>query len=415
MILAVLLLLPAQVALAGANLPAQFIPHVPQRAITYQRIDEGLGLFSLLWVLLGIWLFIKCGASGRAGTFAEGRYRENNKHTAPHLVVVAIYYTLFSLWQVVWMLPIAIISHVVEMHFGFSNETWLLFSKNEFLYWVFNLSRILLIWGGYQLFCRCGDNWWKWLFVILIPVQFAGIVLSPVLISPLFNHFTPLRSGTLRTEIQQLALKAGIPHSTILVENTSIRSNHVNAYVTGLGPTARIVIDDNSLRLLPNSQILAMVGHEMGHYVEHHIWILFISNVIGSGLLLWLVYRLLPWIDKLATSRLRLQGILDIRALPLVTTTLFILLQLQMPLANAESRILEHRADAFGLRLTHLNKPMALLFVGFAERDYADPNPPALLQWWYGTHPTLNSRIRFALSYHPWHATTGEGTLPGGK
>ena len=76
-------------------------------------------------------------------------------------------------------------------------------------------------------------------------------------------------------------------------------------------------------------------------------------------------------------------------------------MQLQMPIANAESRYIEHRADIYGLRLTGLNEAMAHLFVGFAERDYADPSPPPLLHFWYGSHPTLQERIDFALNYKP--------------
>ncbi len=401
-LLAVLLTLTGHRAMASGKLPAQFIPHVPARAITYQRIEEALGLFSLLWLLIGIWAFVKSGASSRSGAIAEGTRRNPGEGNAPQIRVVAVYYLLFSLWQLIWMLPISISGHLVERHYGFSNESWLLYSRNEFINWLLNLSKIVLIWGSYRIYSKCGASWWKWVFVVLIPIQFAAIVLSPILIAPIFYRFTPLQNGTLRLRIEQLAQRAGIPHSTILVENTSVRSNHVNAYVTGLGPSARIVIDDNALRLLPQEQILAMVGHEMGHYVEHHIWILFISNVIGSGFLLWLLARLIPWLDVLAKQKMGLTSILDIRALPLLLTALFVLMQLQMPVANAESRMLEHRADAFGLRLTHLNVPMAQLFVGFAERDYADPNPPAILQWWYGTHPTLDSRIKFALSYHPW-------------
>ncbi len=396
------LLLVGPAAFASGHLPAQFTPKVPQRAITYQRIEEALGLFALVWLLTGIWAFVITGASRRAGALAEGRSRANEATAPPHVIAVAIYYVLFSLWQVIWMLPIAVSSHLVERHYGFSNESWLLFAKNETIDWLINLGKIVLIWGSYKLYCKCNSSWWKWLWLILVPIQFAAIVLSPVVISPIFYRFTPLQNGSLRTKIEQLALRAGIPRSTILVENTSVRSNHVNAYVTGLGPTARIVIDDNALRLLPQPQILAMVGHEMGHYVEHHIWILFLSNVVGSCFILWLLNRLVPWLTFIATVRMKLRGVLDVRALPLLLTVIFVLLQLQMPIANAESRMLEHRADAFGLRLTHLNVPMAQLFVGFAERDYADPDPPAILQWWYGTHPTLDSRIRFALSYHPW-------------
>ncbi len=89
----------------------------------------------------------------------------------------------------------------------------------------------------------------------------------------------------------------------------------------------------------------------------------------------------------------------DLAALPLFYLILSLFMVIQSPIQAAMSRYMEHRADAFGLRITHLNDAMARLFVGFAERDYSDPDPPRLLQFWYGDHPTLKERIDFALRY----------------
>jgi Zn-dependent protease with chaperone function len=224
-------------------------------------------------------------------------------------------------------------------------------------------------------------------------------VLQPILIAPLYNLYTPLAPGPLREKILALAATSGITGGRVFVEDTSRRSSHVNAYVVGLGPSTRIVLNDTALEKLPEDQLLAMLGHEMGHYVEGHIWIGFCSGAAGAGLLLALMAWILPRAAQRRGPSWGLRGLRDIAALPLIMLVLYLLQLAQDPAANAISRALEHRADAFGLRVTHLNDAMARLFVGFAERDFSDPDPPLLLHLWFGTHPTLKERIQFAQEY----------------
>ncbi|HEV2472571.1 MAG TPA: M48 family metalloprotease, partial [Chthonomonadales bacterium] len=239
------------------------------------------------------------------------------------------------------------------------------------------------------------------LLAILALLLLLRIVLAPVLVAPLFNHYTPLPPGKLRSDIAGLADRAGISNAAILVEDTSKRTTHVNAYVTGLGPTTRIVINDTALRLLPEDEVLAMVGHEMGHYVGEDVWIRYLSAVLGAAAFLRIAASALPALQRRFSVRWHIQSLTDIASLPMALLLLSLFLLLQDPIENSESRYLEHRADAYGLRLTGLNNAMIRLFIGFAVRDYSDPNPPALLQFWFYSHPPLSERIDFAGKYHP--------------
>jgi Zn-dependent protease with chaperone function len=258
---------------------------------------------------------------------------------------------------------------------------------------------IPLFWAIVTLIARYPRRWWVFATAIVAPVLLVTIVLEPVLLSPLFNSYRPLSAGPLRSTILGLAARAGIRSAEVLVEDTSRRTSHVNAYVTGLGPSARIILNDTAIRQLPEDQLLAMVGHEMGHYVEGHIWVGFWSGCIGIATLFWFGCRLLPAAARsFGASRGNIKGMTDIAAIPLLLLFLNLFLLVQDPVANGISRSLEHRADAFGMRLTHLNEATARLMIGFAERDYSDPDPPALYQFWFGTHPSLSERIRFALS-----------------
>ncbi len=260
----------------------------------------------------------------------------------------------------------------------------------------FGLLAVPLIWVAYRVYARFPRTWWIWIWLLMAPLLYVIVVLEPVLFAPMFNRYTPMANGPVKADILALADRAGVRNASVLIENTSTRTRHVNAYVTGLGPSARIVINDTAIRELPEDQLLAMISHELGHYVEHHILVGYISSLFGLGAFLWICSFVFPWIARrhpLWGSR----GIYDLAMLPALMLFISLFLIVQSPIENAISRTLEHRADAFGLRLTHLNAATARLMVGFAERDYSDPDPPKLLHFWFGSHPTLNERIAFAL------------------
>jgi len=376
-------------------------PHVPPRAVAYQRTGYALGLFGVIWHITGLWLLLRTGLSTRLRTAA---YRFSRRPIpridgTPPFLALTVYFLGFSLLIVIWSLPLSLAGLGLESHYGFSRQTAAGYLSDVGIGFLFNCTVIPVLWCAYRLRAASPRHWWVWLWAILAPLLFVQMVLQPLVIAPAYNRFTPLPDGALRARILALAERAGIRGGRVLVADTSRRTRHVNAFVTGWGPTTRIVIEDTALKELPEDQILAMVGHEMGHYVEGHVWILFVSSAVGAGFLLWILARMIPWLLHRFGSRYGLTGLTDLAALPLILLALYILLQLQMPAANAESRLLEHRADTYGLRLTHLNAAMADLFVGFAERDYADPDPPALFQWWYGSHPSLSSRIEYARHY----------------
>jgi Zn-dependent protease with chaperone function len=317
----------------------------------------------------------------------------------PGLASVALFYVLYSAFTVLWSLPVGLAGLAVERRFGFSTESIAMFGQDAFLGLAIGWVMIPVVWLGYRIYARWPRSWWLILWVVIVPASFVVTIVYPVAVAPLYNHYTPLAPGPLRTGILELADRAGIRNARVVVENTSVRTNHVNAYVTGIGPTTRIVVNDTALRLLPNDQILAMIGHEMGHYVEHHVLVGAAAGAVGAGLILYMLALILPAVVARFGPACRLRGLDDLAALPLVMLTISILGLFGAPLGNAVSRTMERRADAYGLRLTGLNDATARLMVGFAERDLGDPDPPPLLHFWFGTHPTLSERIDFALRY----------------
>ncbi len=377
-----------------------YSPRVPVRAIAYQRAAYTLGFFGLAWSAAGLILLLRTRASARlrTGVYRALRLPVAPDH-APPFRATLVYYAIYSLLLTVWASPVGLARLALEHHYGFSRQGVGGYLSDVGLGWGLGLLAAPLYAGGYWLAARLQSRWWLVVWGLLIPLLTFEIVLQPVVIAPLFNRYTPLAPGPTRDHILTLANRAGIRGGRVFVEDTSRRTRHVNAYVTGVGPTTRIVLNDTALQTLPEDQLLAMMGHEMGHYVEGHLWVSLATSVLGAGVFLLLASRLLPWLTARFGRRAGVYGVLDLAALPLLSLLILAFLFAQSPIENALSRYQEHRADAFGLRLTHLNDPMARLFVRFAERDFSDPQPPALIQFWFGSHPPLADRIAFARAY----------------
>jgi Zn-dependent protease with chaperone function len=398
-------LLPALcfLLLIGPVLPCQAQDNVsvqarvPPRAIAYQRSKRILGLTSMVWNLLGMGLLLRTGLSARGRDMVYHLLRRlpdaPSCAAPPPLRALALFFLGYLLAFMVWRWPAGLTNLAIERHFGFARQSVGGMLWDSLLFTLFELILLPVLWGGYWLYQRSPRRWWLWLWAALVPLLFVQIVLQPVLIAPAFHRYTPLEPGPLREKILTLAARSGITGGRVFVENTSHKTRHVNAYVTGIGPTIRIVLNDTALQELPEDQLLAMMGHEIGHYVEGHLWIKYFSSIIGAGVFLGLAAWLLPRLAERPGRRWGLCGIKDIAALPLILLFLSVFLLAQAPIENYQSRILERRADAFALRLTRANEALIRLFIGFVERDYSDPDPPRLLQFWFGSHPTLSERI----------------------
>lgn len=378
-----------------------YTPHIPPRALAYTHTQRTLGLVGMAWNLLGLWLFARSGVSTRLRDVVYPllhRPLPEENRPAPFRSLV-VFYGLYTLILLLWNSPFGLAEFATEWRYGFSHESLTMYATDTAKNWVIGLVVAPLLCGVYWLVAWSPRRWWLWMWGLTLPLLIGVLILQPIVIAPLFNRYTPLYEGALRAKILTVAARAGVPHADVFVEDTSRRTAHVNAYVTGVGPAARIVLNDTALQTLPEDQLLAMIGHEMGHYVEKHIWFGLLSGALGSGALFLLAYRLSPLLERRTRqSKTGLRGLMDLAALPLLFFYLNLALLIQEPIANAESRYMEHRADAFGLRVTGLHTATARLMVGFAERDFADPDPPALLHFWFGSHPTLKERIAFALS-----------------
>ena len=225
--------------------------------------------------------------------------------------------------------------------------------------------------------------------------------IQPVLIDPLFHQFRPLPDKTLEAKILAQAARAGIAGSRVYVADLSLDTKLDNAYVTGLFGTRRIVFWDTTLKDFNEDELLFVLGHEMGHYVLHHLIQLIAVASLLAFVSLYMAYRLAGPVMGRFKHRWGFDTPYDFAALPLFLLVIQLLVFVDLPIYMAFSRHVEHEADRFGLELTHRNHAAATAFVKFVQNGVSVYRPAPIIHFWYGPTPHrrngLNSAINIAL------------------
>jgi Zn-dependent protease with chaperone function len=204
-----------------------------------------------------------------------------------------------------------------------------------------------------------------------------------------------------------------IPPERIYWMNASEKVNELNAYVTGIGASKRMVVWDTTIAKMNTPQVVAVCGHEMGHYVLDHIPKGLAIAAIGSLALFYLGYR---WIGGFLAWRGDAWGIRslgDLASLPTLLLLLGIASFILTPATNGLSRYFEHQADQYALEVTHGLTPdsgqvaaQTFQIIGEVDLDYPDPGPMDVFLTY--DHPATRDRVRFSLTYNPW-ASGGTG------
>ncbi len=411
LLIAVSLLVPW---LAAQEAPTSQLPHISayhldppqlQKAEALYRIRVARYIGYLLYTPFLLFLVLWSRGATRFRTIAESlsRFRAVQAFGVTALLLLTIS---------VLTLPLDAHGHRVAVQYGLSVQSWGAwlwdvakgFTVNLVIGW-------LLVWGFYALIRKFQRKWWLAAWLCAMPVAMMGVFIMPIIIDPIFNHYEPLAAThpALTRSIEEVVGRAGltIPESRIFEMRASEKVTTYNAYVTGIGASKRIVVWDTTARDLPFDSTLYVFGHEMGHYVLHHIWKGGAFASVGlffAFLILFHVYRyLLPRISE----RTGIRDAGDFASLPLVLLIAFVLSFFSEPIQSAFSRHLEHQADIYGLEAIHTvvpdpNTAAAMSFQKIGEAGLAIPDPSPLLVFWSYDHPTIASRVRFCLEYRPW-------------
>ncbi len=215
-----------------------------------------------------------------------------------------------------------------------------------------------------------------------------------------------MQDKALEVRILRLAELAGIEGGRVFEVAKSEDTKAINAYVTGVGGTKRIVLWDTILARLEPPELLVVMGHEMGHYVLGHVWklILFLSAAIM--LMLYAIHRVVGWLLDRYRDRFGFSELSDVASLPLIILLFGIASIVVTPGVLAVQRYFEGEADRFALEITRDNHAAATAFVKLQQENLGVPRPSALYRWWRASHPSLGDRIDFSNDYRPWATGT---------
>jgi STE24 endopeptidase len=248
--------------------------------------------------------------------------------------------------------------------------------------------------GALALMRRFGERWWIPGTAAVVGVAAVFTWLAPVLLAPVFNKFEPLEEGQARRDALELADRAGIEVGEVYRVDASRRSTAINAYVGGLGPTKRVVLYDTLLDDLDQGERRSVIAHELGHVDGNDIQRGLLFVAIVTPLALIFATALAREVARRRGAELGQPAFLPAIALAIAVTSFVI----QIP-GNQLSRDVEARADTFSLELTDDPQGMIALQQRLADRNLADPEPPALTRFIFGTHPTTMQRIGEALAW----------------
>lgn len=360
-----------------------------KQAKEYARIKRRLWAFSqgLSTVYALLWLFTGWGTGLR--DWLSGFI------TSPWLLVAAFSAIFTGIYAVI-NIPLGYYTGFVLPHrFDLSTQErkdWVADQlKNLAISIIFGLFIIELV---YWLFRTQEDTWWLWLTGGMLLFSVLLTNLSPILIMPIFNKFTPLSEehADLAERLLRLAEKANTRVKGVFKMDISRRSRQANAFLTGIGNTRRIVVGDTLIENFSNDEIETVLAHELGHHVHKDM-----AWLIGFGTLLtalgfYLVFLAMNW----AISTFGLSGVSDPANLPVLMILLSLYELVVMPIDNAFSRWREGLADDYALETTGKTQAFAAAFTRLANQNLGEVDPEPWVVFLFYNHPPLNARIKKA-------------------
>lgn len=392
--------------LAATNAYLAKVP--PDKKAKSDAYFEG-GYWLTLWDFLAssivFLLLLATGLSVRMRELAERITRFKPIHT-------------FSYW-VQFLVLTSLLTFPLGVYEGFIREHKYGLATQTFGPWMGDQLKELglgVVFGGllmmalYGIVRRAPRTWWIWGAITSFVFLTFFSLISPVFIAPLFNKYTKLEDPAIRDPILSMARANGISTKDVFVQDASRQTTRVSAFVTGFLGTERIVLNDNLLKRCSVAEIEAVMGHEMGHYVMHHVYkgLMFFGIVIVLGFAFlrksseWALGR---WGDK---WRAHAAG--DLAALPffalLISTYLFVL----TPITNTYSRVQEYEADIFGLNAAR--QPDAQAEVDLKLADYRKLDPGPLEEFLFYDHPSGRTRIYAAMRWKAENLPDLENPVP---
>jgi STE24 endopeptidase len=292
-------------------------------------------------------------------------------------------------------LPFALLIRRNALHAGLTNQDLAGWFRDDLVALLVNtaftaIGALVLI----GLARRLPRAWPLFAGVLSALLVVLGSYVYPVVVEPLFNSFQSLPDGPLRTSILRLATVEHVHVDDVLVADASRRTTSLNAYVTGFGGTRRVVLYDNTVEDLKQPEIESVVAHELGHARHDDVLLGTVLGACGAALGVGLLALLVARAG--VRRRSGITGIADPRSVALLLALTAAATFLASPVENTISRAIEARADLSALDATRDPSSFVELQKRLATSSRQEPDPPAWVQLWFGSHPTAVQRIGMA-------------------
>ena len=376
-----------------------------EKAVAYSRAWYTL---YFIWTTGGIaivWLLLRFRVAAKLRDFAE-------QLTENRFLQGLVFIPVLVLVAQILELPVLLYGHHLSLRYEQSVQGW------GSWFWDWTKEEALFVGGalvlGSILLWRIRRNprrWWlqSWCFSLVI--VFAMFFVSPWIIDPLFNEYEPLDAThpELVGSIEKVTQRAGlsIPRDHMFLMRASKKTNQINAYVTGIGASERVVVWDTTIQKTTPNETLFIFGHEAGHYVLGHVRNGFLFFAVSLLFAMYACFRVMHFLLGKWGAAWRIYGPQDLACLGVLLLIFRVFSFVGTPVASAFSRMEEHNADVFGLEVIHGIVPnsgdvAAHAFQVLGQEDLSDPNPPPFITFWLYSHPPLAERLVFAHSYDPW-------------
>lgn len=362
-------------------------PAALQKAADYTNASQWMMLWGFLVSALVTWIIVRSGILDKVST------KLSNRAPALRIWLVGVTYFLVS---AVISLPWGIYEEWgFEKSYGRTSQPLADFLMQDATgIAITSVLGGLFFLGVYALIRRTGKRWWLWSGGLTAFAISSSLLLSPIVIEPVFNDYKPVPAGPVRTALLGMADDAGIPHDRLLMYDGSRQSNNFTANVSGIFGSARIAISDVALKEASLDEVKAVTGHEVGHYVEGHLWRTVGLFVLLSMLGFFLADRTFPFFAKMFGSK---ADVADPVGLPVLLFSVSLFMLLATPAINAVVRQGERDADNYSLRTANLPDALSAALVKTAEYRY--PRPSALQEALFYTHPSVEWRVRNAMEW----------------
>ena len=352
------------------------------------------------WLILWDFLYASAISILLLETRISARLRDWAERLTPRKPAVTwLYWAQYLLLTFVLGAPLAIYEgYLRERQYGLMNQTLTAWTVDQF-----KSLALGIVLGGLAVMALFGivrrlqRTWHIWAAGVAILFQMVAALIGPVFIAPLFNKYTLLADTSVLDPILRLARQNGIPATNVYQVDASRQSNRISANVSGFLGTERITLNDNLLHRASPQAIMAVMGHEMGHYVLNHVYkmVAFLTILFAAffGLLRWgLDWSLGRW-----GTRWQLRGVGDPAALPLMGLILGTLFFIATPLMNTLTRTQEYEADIFGINTSR--QPDGFAEAALLLGEYRKLDPGKWEEILLFDHPSGHTRIFSAMRW----------------